>query len=64
MLVFDFKTFCLNWNVYHGVHLDGSYVAVKKLTKLDMEQGIQDFFKEIIVVSNINYRNLVKLKGC
>jgi len=39
-------------------------VAVKKLTKFSMEQGIQDFLSEIITVSNIKHRNLVQLKGC
>jgi serine/threonine protein kinase len=47
-----------------GVLIDGSKVAVKKLSKAKKEQDIQDFLNEIIVISNIKHRNLVQLKGC
>jgi serine/threonine protein kinase len=47
-----------------GVLIDGSKVAVKKLSKAKKDQDIQDFLNEIIVISNIKHRNLVQLKGC
>jgi hypothetical protein len=37
-------------------------VAVKHLTK--SQQGVDDFLNEVIVITGVRHRNLVKLKGC
>ncbi len=41
---------------------DGTTVAVKHLTK--SQQGVDDFLNEVIVITGVRHRNLVKLKGC
>jgi serine/threonine protein kinase len=37
-------------------------VAVKHLTK--SQQGVDDFLNEVIIITGVRHRNLVKLKGC
>ncbi|CAM6076250.1 unnamed protein product [Sphagnum tenellum] len=48
--------------VYKGV-LDGSEIAVKLLLP-EVQQGMQEFSNEIVLVTSMRHRNLVKLKGC
>ena len=38
-------------------------VAVKKLT-ISSSQGLSEFLNEVVVISGLKHRNLVKLKGC
>jgi serine/threonine protein kinase len=38
-------------------------VAVKKLT-MSSNQGFSEFLNEVVVISGLKHRNLVKLKGC
>jgi serine/threonine protein kinase len=38
-------------------------VAVKKLT-MSSTQGLSEFLNEVVVISGLKHRNLVKLKGC
>jgi hypothetical protein len=38
-------------------------VAVKKLT-MSSNQGLSEFLNEVVVISSLKHRNLVKLKGC
>jgi serine/threonine protein kinase len=38
-------------------------VAVKKLT-MSSNQGLSEFLNEVVVISGLKHRNLVKLKGC
>lgn len=46
-----------------GVLLDGTELAVKQLiTKSG--QGITEFLNEILAITGVRHRNLVKLKGC
>jgi hypothetical protein len=48
--------------VSQGILSDGTTVAVKHLTK--SQQGVDDFVNEVIVITGVRHRNLVKLKGC
>ncbi|XVE84618.1 hypothetical protein DITRI_Ditri17bG0027000 [Diplodiscus trichospermus] len=55
--------------VYKGMLADGTIVAIKKpkrvgiRKKLD-EKRIQEFINEMVILSQINHRNIVKLLGC
>ncbi|KAG0606155.1 hypothetical protein M758_9G118500 [Ceratodon purpureus] len=49
--------------VYKGELYDGTVVAVKKLT-MSSSQMLSEFLNEIVVISGLKHRNLVKLKGC
>jgi serine/threonine protein kinase len=49
--------------VYKGVLADGSAVAVKKSRVVDAKQ-VKEFAREMLILSQINHRNVVKLLGC
>ncbi|KAA8546479.1 hypothetical protein F0562_002782 [Nyssa sinensis] len=49
--------------VYKGVLPQNKIVAIKKSTVMDQSQ-IKQFVNEVIVVSQINHRNVVRLLGC
>ncbi|CAM6007923.1 unnamed protein product [Sphagnum balticum] len=48
--------------VYKGILLDGTNVAVKLLNK--SHQQASEFLNEIVLVTGVKHKNLVKVKGC
>lgn len=47
-----------------GILPSKNVVAVKKLYVGKSKQGMDDFLNEMVLISGMKHRNLVKLKGC
>ncbi|WVZ74549.1 hypothetical protein U9M48_022717 [Paspalum notatum var. saurae] len=52
-----------NGTVYRGTTKDGEAVAIKRC-RLANERQKKEFGKEMLILSQINHRNIVKLYGC
>ncbi|KAL7246058.1 hypothetical protein ACSBR2_001229 [Camellia fascicularis] len=54
-----------NGIVYKGTLADGRVVAIKECKFKEVDQSqIEQFINEIVVISQINHQNVVKLLGC
>ncbi|GLT84908.1 hypothetical protein SLE2022_031170 [Rubroshorea leprosula] len=49
--------------VYKGMLVDGKIIAVKKSKGLDKAK-VKEFINEVVILTQINHRNIVNLVGC
>ena len=49
--------------IYKGMLIDGKIVAIKKSKVID-EGKLEEFINGVVILSQINHRNVVKILGC
>jgi hypothetical protein len=49
--------------ILQGILQGGGEIAVKCLLT-NSQQSIDDFLNEVVLITNVKHKNLVKLKGC
>jgi serine/threonine protein kinase len=50
--------------VYKGMLAEGRIVAVKKSKAIDEGKQLEEFVNEVVILSQLNHRNVVKLIAC